>query len=113
VVGRARVLVRGQDLDCHPARCVLLLGPEAASRLQELRLVRGELVTQDRQVAGPLRNGAQQRVDLRRGDRRLEVRAVPSCSLDPTHGSEAYVVQLGGCETWDREPAGGGTALRS
>jgi hypothetical protein len=48
VVRCARVLVRGQDLDGDPARGVLLFGPEAASRLQELRLVRGELVTQDR-----------------------------------------------------------------
>jgi hypothetical protein len=88
VVGRARILVRGQDLDGDPARCVLLFGPEAASRLQELRLVRGELITQDRKVAGPLRNGAQQRVDLGGGDRCLEVWAVPSCSLDPTHGQK-------------------------
>jgi hypothetical protein len=33
VVGRARVLVCGQGLDGDPARCVLLFGPEASSRL--------------------------------------------------------------------------------
>jgi hypothetical protein len=88
VVGRARVLVRGQDVDGDQARCVLLFGPQAASRLQELGLVRGELVTQHGKVAGPLRDGAQQRVDIGGGDRCLEVQAVLSCSLDPTHGQK-------------------------
>ena len=93
------IAVCGEGGDGDPARLVLLFGPEAASRLQELRLVRGELVTQDRKVAGPLGHGAKQRVDLGRGKRCLEVCAVLSCSLTPTHGSRAYVAQPAGWES--------------
>ena len=72
------------------ARLVLLLGPQAAPRDEQLLLVRRELLAQQRHVAGAVRHGAQERVHV--GRRRsaavsTSVAAPPCCEpTDPPAG---------------------------
>ncbi len=85
VVGPAGGEVRDERCCGERARLVLLFGSEAPPGHEELGLVRREVVAQERQVAGALGHGAQQRMHLCRGDRRL-ASGRPFARPCPTHG---------------------------
>ena len=66
-----------QEGGCGQApRLFLLFGPEAASRDEELPLVRLELRPEQRQVPRPVRHGAQERVHVGRGEGRFDLQCV-------------------------------------